>query len=338
MNKIIEKDCADIISRVDFSTLKNKKILVTGATGFIGQYLVSALSLANRKLKLGASIHAVGLNEPRSLLASVLKEDKAVSYERVDLSKPFVLKNFDYIFHSAGYGQPAKFVDDPSSLVRINIDATIRLLEGSPKSTFVFFSSAEIYGEIPPEVIPVKESFNGNCFLHTPRSVYGEAKRLGEALSAAYERKLGNRVRIVRISHVYGPGLPPDDRRVMSEFISKGLKGNPINLLDDGAAIKTYGYIGDVVSMIFHAALHGKEMVYNVGGKDSVSILDLAKKIGKYCKVKTVTPGTSSKLSHIGKEPTIVRLDLTKITTEMKKFIFTPFDEGLKRTIEWSIL
>jgi dTDP-glucose 4,6-dehydratase/UDP-glucuronate decarboxylase len=337
MNSVIESDCREILSRVDFKKIQGKKILVTGATGFLGQYVVAALSLANREGKLGASIHAVGLSEPQDAFAELLKQDGDIIFTRVDLSQAFELGGYDFIFHAAGYGQPAKFINDPSSLVRINVDATVRLLETSPKSTFVYFSSAEVYGDIPSERIPVTEDFNGNVMLHSPRSVYAEAKRLGEALCAAYKKKNATDVRIVRISHVYGPGLSKTDTRVMSEFIHKASQEKEITLLDEGRAVKTYGYIADVISMIFTAAFNGQEMVYNVGGEDSVSIFELAQKIAAYFKVPCKTTATASTLSHIGKDPGIVKLDLTKIKKEMGGLQMTSFDEGLKRTIEWSL-
>jgi len=321
--------------RIDFTKIANKKILVTGATGFIGGHIVKALSHANKELKLDCKVEATGLSEPRKFLADILLKDKSLSYKRVDLTKTFNLSGYDFIFHAAGYGQPAKFVSDPISLVKINVDASIALIEQSRKSTFVFFSSAEVYGDIPAELIPVKEDYNGNSPLHLPRSVYAECKRLGEALCAAYAKNQGINTKIVRISHVYGPGLTADDTRVMSEFIAKALREKKITLRDSGSSIKTYGYISDVVSMILFVAFNGKDMVYNVGGRDSISILELATKVAKYCKVKCEVPKISSSLAHIGKEPPVVRLDLSKIEKEMGKLKFTSFDEGLKETIEW---
>lgn len=335
MNNIIERDCRDILARVSFKNLKGKKILITGANGFLGQYVAAALSYANRKLGLRCSIHTVGLRAPRAVLASILRTDKKTTYSRVDLSKPFKLGGYDFIFHSAGYGQPSKFVSDPISTVAINIDASRRLVDLSPGATFVFFSSSEIYGDIPKDKLPVREDFNGNFPMHRPRSVYGESKRLGEALCAYYDRIGSVRARIVRISAVYGPGLDATDTRVMSDFIRKALTDKKITLLDAGGSVRTYGYIADVVAMILFAGLHGKEMVYNVGGTDSVSILDLAKKIGRYCGVTVAAPAAPSKLAHIGQDPAVVKLDLRKIKKEMKKFKATPFPEGLEREIEW---
>jgi UDP-glucuronate decarboxylase len=332
---IIERDCRDILSQVSLKKLKGKKVLITGANGFLGQYVAAALSHANRKLGLRCRIHTTGLHAPRAVLASVLRADKKITHKRVDLTKSFKLGGYDFIFHAAGYGQPSKFTSDPLSVTAINIDASRRLISSSPGATFVFFSSSEAYGDIPREKLPVREDFNGNCPLHRPRSVYAESKRLGESLCAYYDRTGAVRARIVRISAVYGPGLDSTDTRVMSEFIRKALTDKKITLLDGGGSVRTYGYIADVVAMILFAALHGREMVYNVGGTDKVSILDLARKIGRYCGVKVAVPAGRSRLAHIGQDPAVVRLDLGKIKREMKRSRATPFSEGLAREIEW---
>lgn len=333
---IIEADFGEILSRVDIGKAKGKKILITGANGFLGQYITGVLSQANRELGLGCTIHAIGLSAPKILLKSLLCRDRNILYRRVDLSRSFDLAGYDYIFHAAGYGQPARFIKDPASTVAINVNATRRLLEASPRATFVFFSAGAVYGDISFRHAPVREDFNGNVPLHELGSVYVESKRLGEALCAAYREDIGVNVKIVRIFHTYGPGLPPDDRRVMSEFIKKALVNKKITLLDDGRSVKVYGYIADVVAMILFVAFHGRDWVYNVGGRDSISILDLAKKIAKICKVRYAVPATASRLTHVGRGPVVTRVSISKIKKEMKNFAFTPFSEGLLRTVEWS--
>jgi dTDP-glucose 4,6-dehydratase/UDP-glucuronate decarboxylase len=134
---------------------------------------------------------------------------------------------------------------------------------------------------------------------------------------------------------VYGPGLDATDTRAMSDFIRKALQEKKITLLDQGGSVRTYGYIADVVAMILFAGLHGREMVYNVGGSDSLSILEVARKIARYCGVGVTKPDAPSKLAHIGGDPAIVRLNLGRIKREMKKSKSTPFPQGLARTIEW---
>jgi UDP-glucuronate decarboxylase len=336
INTIIEHDCIKILRRIDITKAKKKKILITGANGFLGQYLIATLSLANRKIDLDCQICGIDLNDPRFILQSLISKDKNLNYHKVDLTKRFNLPDYDYIFHAAGYGQPARFVNDPYPTININIDATHNLLMQSPEATFIFFSSAEVYGNIPPKMIPVNEGYNGNCSLHTPRSVYCESKRLGESLCMAYAKNNKTKIKIVRISHVYGPGLPVTDNRVMSEFIKKALIDKEIKMLDRGKSVKTYGYIADTISMILFIAFYGQELVYNVGGKDSISILNLAKKIGKYCHSSYEIPSNITDVPHIGKDPNYVRLDLKKILHEMKKFNFTKFSDGLANTIEWT--
>jgi NAD(P)-dependent dehydrogenase (short-subunit alcohol dehydrogenase family) len=138
MNEIIERDCRDILSQVSLKNLKGKKVLITGANGFIGQYIAAAISTANRKLGVKCRVHTTGLHGPRAILDSILRADKKFSYFRLDLTKPFKLGGYDYIFHAAGYAQPTKFVGNPASTVAINIDAPRRLITASPGATFVF--------------------------------------------------------------------------------------------------------------------------------------------------------------------------------------------------------
>jgi dTDP-glucose 4,6-dehydratase/UDP-glucuronate decarboxylase len=338
MNSIIEEDCRNIAAHSNLSKLKNKKLLITGATGFLGSYITSVISWANKHKDLGCTMDCVGLGKPHGIFSDLLP-DRKINYIRKDLSKPFRIKeHYDFIIHAAGYAQPAKFLKNPFKTVAVNVFATRELLELArcSKASFLFFSSAEIYGEIPQKELPAKETFNGNCSTLTPRAIYAESKRLGETLCSAYRRDFGVDARIIRISHVYGPCLSRSDTRVLSDFIQKALRGKKIQLLDAGRAVKTYGYVADIVIMAFYVLLYASDYIYNVGGKDTLSILDLAKKIGSYCNVPVAVPAESSTLEHIGKDPQFVKLDLTKIRSETKDLTFTPFSQGLRKTIEWS--
>src|SRR5581483_5720457 len=199
---IIEQDCSGILKNFSAFSLRNKRVLVTGASGFLGQYIVGALRAANQKYKLNCKITCVGLRGPSEVLEEFL--DKNISFKKIDLSKPFRIDGkFDYIFHAAGYGQPSKFVSDPFSTVAVNIDATRTLLEIAERSrgTFIFFSSAEVYGEMPQGIDSFKETYPGIPDVFGPRGVYQQSKRLGESLCLAFERLHKTRIRIVRISH-----------------------------------------------------------------------------------------------------------------------------------------
>jgi dTDP-glucose 4,6-dehydratase/UDP-glucuronate decarboxylase len=340
MNEIIEQDCRRVLRHIPRQELAGRKVLVTGANGFLGQSVISALALANKVYRSKASITGVSLHGPSPLLDSLVK-DKSIRFLIRDLSGEFSISGkYDYIFHTAGYGQPARFMQDPFGTVSVNVAATRTLLDMArqSKGNFVYFSSSEVYGDIPQENIPVEETYQGNCSTLLPRSIYSESKRLGEALCAEWARRFNVAAKIVRISHVYGPGLPETDTRVMSDFIRKAILERRIVLLDDGHAVKTYGYIADVTAMILWVAFSSAELVYNVGGRDSISIGDLARKIGKLCNSPVEMPDRTTSLADIGRDLPVVKLNLSRVLENMGKFRFTPFRQGLQRTIAWSNL
>ncbi|PIR73457.1 MAG: hypothetical protein COU40_01825 [Candidatus Moranbacteria bacterium CG10_big_fil_rev_8_21_14_0_10_35_21] len=338
MNKILQSDCLNILKSLNLDSLRNSSILLTGSNGLLGQYLVHLIFLANKNNKLNCKIYCASLHEPNRSIKRLLADKKIIPI-KLDLSKPFTIPyKIDYIFHAACYAQPSKFINDPLSTVNLNVNATAILLELAKqnKARFIFFSSAEIYGDIPPKLLSVSETYNGNCSTIGARAIYRESKRLGETLCSVYKKEYNVKVYVVRISHVYGPGISVKDERVLGDFIRKALIEKKIKLLDEGKAIKTFGYIADVIRMIMLVMLNGKDMIYNVGGVDSISIRELAEEVGKYCHVPVIVPKKKSKLKHIGNDPVFVKLDLSKFKKEFHSFSFTPFSVGIARNIQWN--
>ena len=338
MNKIIKDDCLSILDNIDLSPLKNSSILLTGSNGLLGQYLVHIIYLANKNNKLNCKIYCADFYRPNRNIKRLLTDKKIIPIQ-IDLSKHFTISHkVNYIFHAACYAQPSKFIRDPFSTIQLNVNATERLLELAKKNKarFLFFSSAEVYGEIPKELIPVPETYNGNCSTTSARAIYGESKRLGETICSIYRRNYNVKAYIARISHVYGPGISIKDERVLGDFIRKALVEKKIKLLDEGKAIKTFGYVADVIRMIMLVILKGKDMTYNVGGIDSISIRELAEEVGRYCHVPVIAPKEKSKLKHIGNDPTFVKLDLSKFKKEFNSFSFVPFSVGIAKNIQWN--
>lgn len=338
MNSIIKEDCNTIFSIVNLAPFKNRAILLTGGTGFIGHYLVNLIDLANKTKNLNCSLTVASLHGAPKNLKFV--NGKKIKFIKKDLSKPFKISGyFDYIIHAAGYGQPARFIERPLETIHINTCATEILLElaRSCKAKFLFISSADTYGDIPKNIKSVPETFGGNLSTLGPRAVYGESKRLGETLCWVYKEKYGVDAKIVRASHLYGPGISIYDKRVLGDFLRGALKEKVIKLKDEGKAIKTFGYISDAIAMILFAALKGKDIVYNVGGISSISIRGLAEMIAKKTHSRVIVPKKKNQGKHIGSDPKITKLDFSRIRKEMKGFAFTPIQTGLRRTIAWNL-
>ena len=205
-------------------------------------------------------------------------------------------------------------------------------------ATFLYLSSSEVYGNPDESNIPTSEDYPGLCSPVDVRAVYSESKRMGETLCFAYRNFEGVNAKIARISMTYGPGIGLTDERVLAHFLRQALYEKRIVMLDDGSKIRTFCYIADCVLMLLYIMLYGKDFVYNVGGKDSISIRNLAEEI---CLL------TGSELSgdiahrenlkDVKVSPKMVRLDITKVLTEFPLPPFKPFREGLRRTIEWNI-
>lgn len=339
---IIKQDCQDILKRINVEQLRSASILLTGANGLLGTYIACTIYLANKIHSLNCKLYCTSLNKPNKRIESLL-DDRNVIFIQADLSKQFDFNyKVDYIFHSACYGQPKKFLNDKLKTISLNVDVVKSLLAIAKenKAKFMFFSSGAIYGYeyIPEEVIPIPESYNGNCSTTEPRAVYCESKRLGETICSVYREDYGVNVYIVRIGYVYGPGISINDDRVLGDFIRKALVDRKIIMIDDGNSVKIFGYILDIIYMILRIMLEGKDFIYNVGGIDSLSIRNLAEWVAKESgNVPVITSRNEGKFDSRISNNKRFGLDISKFIKEFGQVNFTPFSEGIKRTIAWNI-
>ena len=283
---IVTEDLKEIAaSNLPFEELAGKTILVTGANGFLPAYLVEFF---------------LYLNETRSgpktqVLCLVRNKEKAASrfshYQgRSDLN--FIVQDVcdpvsipgpvDYIIHAASHASPKFYGKDPVGTLLPNVLGTHHLLELARKKSvkgFLFFSSAETYGEINPLNIPTEETIYGLVNQMDIRSSYAESKRMGETMCMAWSAQYGVPIKIVRPFHTYGPGLPLSDGRVFSDFIGNIVEGRDIIMKSDGSASRAYCYLADATSGFLTVLLKGKNgEAYNVGNPSAeVSVLTLAK-------------------------------------------------------------
>ena len=327
MNKlvsIIEEDVERICSKVDLTRLAGARILVTGASGLVGTYLLACLK------KVPVRVIAVMQNEPLPYFKELITNKVSLLYgDLTDYDFCRRLPSVDCVIHAAGYAQPGKYMADPIKTLKLNTVVTLQLFEKlTTEGKFLFISTGQVYNGLPNP--PFKEDQIGRTSTTDPRSCYIESKRCGEAISYEYRIK-GYDAKIARLSLAYGPGTKPGDCRALNVFIQKAIEGK-IDLLDSGAALRTYCYVSDAVEIIWHILLDGKEPIYNVGGNSRTTIKGLANKIGILLSAPVIFP---SALQTLVGSPTDEYVDMTKVENEFLKKDYIPLDIGLIRTIEW---
>jgi len=326
--EFLKDDLDRVIKDINFSYLKNKKVLITGASGLVGFYLSQCLKELQNDLNIEIYLSYKN-NIPDYLQPYFNFKYTELKGDITTLSlQP---EYFDVIIHSSGYAQPSKFLSDRLKTLRINTDATINLLNSLKKEgKFLFVSTSEVYsGNNNFNII---ESDIGTTTPEHNRACYIEGKRCGETICHSYIAS-GYDVKIARLSLAYGPFTKKGDGRVLSNLIDKGLNKDAIELMDDGSSIRTYCYITDIIEMFWNILLHGTSVTYNCGGFSNVSIKELADMIGKEMNKKVKIPNVSKSL--VG-SPKVVNISIEKYLQEFNKTSFIDINEGLFKTIKWN--
>lgn len=317
------------ISVKNIADFKNKTIFITGGNGLIGSNILCYLDYANKKFDLNIKFLVHSFSKPEKWLP----KGENITYFNSDLNTFNEDLTFDYLFHTATYGQPKKFIENKLGTVKLNTETYIKLLDMAKKNNarVLMMSSSEVYGQIPKELIPVKENYNGNVCTLLPRAVYAESKRLSETISQIYIDE-GLDVKLIRLAIGYGAGVKYSDTRFINEFIKKALNEGEIKMMDEGKAIRHIGFVTDVVEMILNILLNGKETVYNIGGDEEVTIFQIAEMIAQKTGVKVVLP---SENDGIKGTPNALVLDISRYKNEFGKTNFVPSEYGIEKTIEW---
>lgn len=331
ISDIIIRDVKERCGHLDGEFLRNKKVLITGSSGLIGTYILAYISLLNSK---GYSIdtYAQTFSAPPTHMHELLEYGR-INHLQVDLSDTSqceLLPDADVIIHSAGYAQPMLFMSNPVATLKINVSATIELLQRlRPEGCFIFMSSAEVYSGLTDTRF--REDCIGTTTPYHPRASYIEGKRSGEAVCSAF-RTQGVRAISVRLGDIYGPGTRMYDKRALNSFIERALVKKKIELLDSGMAMRTYCYVADALDSIMSILLWGEQAVYNVGGRSYTSIAEVASLIGRITSVNVSFPEVETEVAG---SPSVLQLDLSRFDAEFNKTDYVDLAEGLSRTIAW---
>lgn len=269
---------------IDWERFRNKTVLITGATGRLGMYIVEAINKADIDWNLNITIVALARNKKK--MKEVFGESLKLPNMHLliqDITEPIQWEgDIHYIFHTAGAASPLDFTKWPVDTLWGHVQGTRNVLElaREKKSEKVLYvSTVEIYGEWKREEGILEENM-GVMRCDNARACYPEAKRLCEAMLASYEAQYQVPYVGVRMSHTFGPGISLDDGRSFSEFIKNVIRGEDIVLQTDGSAVRTFTYVADAIGAMLLAFTKGKEHYYNIANTDNmISIRDLAELI-----------------------------------------------------------
>jgi len=252
-----------------------KRILITGAAGFLGSHL------CDKFVKEGYHVIAM---------------DNLITGDLKNIEHLFKLENFEfchhdittfihvpgelhYILHFASPASPIDYLKIPIQTLKVGSLGTHNLLglAKEKNARMLIASTSEIYGD--PLVHPQTEDYFGNVNTIGPRGVYDEAKRFQESITMAYHRFHGLETRIVRIFNTYGPRMRLNDGRVIPAFIGQALRGEDLTIFGDGMQTRSFCYVSDQVEGIYKLLLSDYSLPVNIGNPNEITIKDFADEI-----------------------------------------------------------
>ena len=295
--KYMEDICYVANLQLPWDRLKNKSVMISGASGLIGSFLIDVILEKNNIDNLNCTVYALGRNiEKIKSRFSKHTNNSNLIYIQYDVRQSLMfnnINNIDYILHLASNTHPLVYATDAIGTITTNIIGLQNMLEFATQcntSRFLFASSNEIYGENRGDVELFDEDYSGYINCNTLRAGYPESKRCGEALCQAYKTQKNLDVTIARITRSYGPTMNMSDTKAVSQFIKNGITKKDIVLKSAGNQYYSYTYMADAVSGLLYILLKGQNgEAYNIADENSdITLKDLASIVAQNCNTKVV--------------------------------------------------
>jgi dTDP-glucose 4,6-dehydratase len=305
-----------------------KKVLITGAAGFLGSHLCDRFIAEDYEVIGMDNLITGDLDNIEHLFAL-----KQFSFYHHDVSKfVHVPGELDYILHFASPASPIDYLKMPIQTLKVGSLGTHNLLglAKAKNARLLIASTSEVYGD--PLVNPQTEEYWGNVNPIGPRGVYDEAKRFQEAITMAYHTFHGLETRIVRIFNTYGPRMRLNDGRALPAFFSQAINGDDITVFGDGSQTRSFCYVSDLVEGIYRLLLSDYAFPVNIGNPDEISILDTARE------VQSLVNNNEAKIIFEGlptDDPKVRRPDISKAKEILDWSPKVSRSEGLKITYDY---
>lgn len=324
---------------VPWEKFNNKKLMLTGATGQIGSFLVDVLLYRNMHYGMNCSIFALGRseNKAKARFGSYLDDIHFVEHDINEPISGMDIGSLDYVLHLASNTHPLAYANDPIGTITTNIIGTTNLLDFALEhgvKRCAFASSNEVYGENRGDTEKFDETYCGYIDCNTMRAGYPESKRCGEALCQAYIKQKGLDIVIPRLTRTYGPTLLSTDSKALSQFIHKAIAGENIVLKSVGTQYYSYSYVADAVFGLLTVLLLGeKGEAYNIADEASdIQLKDLAALVADSVGKEVIFEFPDDKELSGYSKATKARLDSQKLQKLGWKAQFS-IQEGVGRTI-----
>jgi UDP-glucuronate decarboxylase len=307
--------------------MAERRVLVTGGAGFIGSHLCRAL------LERGDEVLAVDnfYSGARSNVAELLSHPR-FELQRHDVTFPLYVET-DEIYHLACPASPIFYQRDPVQTTKTSVVGSINMLGLAKrvKAKVLLSSTSEVYGD--PTVHPQDESYWGNVNPIGTRSCYDEGKRCAETLFFDYRRQHNLPIKVARIFNTYGPGMRPDDGRVVSNFIMQALRGEALTVYGTGEQTRSFCFVTDLVDGLIRLmdSPHDVTGPINLGNPREFTMLEIAEKI-------IALVGSSSTVEHraLPEDDPRQRQPVIDKARDVLGWVPTvDFDAGLQRTVEY---
>lgn len=343
VKKSVYSDAYEIASAgISWDKLSGKSVLITGAGGFIGYYLVLGLLTRNDLHDENITVYALVRNEERAKAkygALLERDDLKLCVQ--DVAEKIAVDNADFVIHAASQASNIQFENDPVGTINANLMGTSNVLEFAREKeceSTLIISSLKVYGKLQTGKSFIQEDDIGYVDFTSYKNCYAEGKRASETLAACYAKQYGMNIKIARPSYIYGASSLTDDR-VWAQFIANVVRHENILLKSSGAVLRSFCYVTDTVTAMLTILLDGENAVpYNISNKASdITIRGFAQEACRVFPERNITLSFADPKDE--PEPDMTKFDVTPEVMDNSRLLELGWEpsvdlaEGIRRSV-----